>query len=154
MLISEKKWKVEYSLWYLAWLRQLLLTVPEKAKSVILFGKLSLCFKIQGLSLIYEKYSSKNNLRFLVKPSTENSDFRVNISFFKMNQSRRQMFTNLLFCKRILGFLFYSICYLWNFKLLFIVLEKASEKSNKSKPGENQTIFCRQSSIFKKIQVT
>ena len=54
---------------------------PKKTRNVIFFRLLSFCFEIKGLSLTYQKVSSKNNLHFLVKPSTENSYFRVNIFY-------------------------------------------------------------------------
>ena len=39
------------------------------------------CFEMQGLSLTFQKVSSKNYLRFQVKLSAGNSYFRVNIYF-------------------------------------------------------------------------
>ena len=48
--------------------------LPKKLRSVTFFKKLN-------LTLRYHKVSSKNNLRFPVKLSTENSSFQMNISY-------------------------------------------------------------------------
>ena len=96
---------------------------PKKAKCLFfiffIFRLLSSRFQIQGLPLMYQKVSSKNDLRFLVKLSTENSSFMVNVFYFdklqlaikisKRNQLKLHMFTNQLFHKRVFGFFLIQI---------------------------------------------
>ena len=103
-----------------SWIRSFLLTLLKNQGAFFFFRLLffqviffSFCFKIKGLSLTYQKVSSKNNLCFLVKLPTENSCFRIKIFYFnglqlsvkisKKNHPLSQMFKNYLFYKIVFG---------------------------------------------------
>ena len=59
---------------------------PKNARGVIFSRNLSFCFKKQGVSLKYQKVSSKNDLLFQLNVSKENSYFLVNIFYFHEHQ--------------------------------------------------------------------
>ena len=62
----------------------LVLSFLRKGKSVIFFWELSSCLEIQDLILKYQKVSSKNDLLFQIKLSTERSPFQMIISYVEL----------------------------------------------------------------------
>ena len=62
----------------------LVLPFLRKGKSVIFFWELSSCLEIQDLILKYQKVSSKNDLLFQIKLSTERSPFQMIISYLEL----------------------------------------------------------------------